>query len=155
MTAHEQQDQRVVLIRLIQTTHRRRLLLVGPHLRSEGCFTLSQRQLAAHVIGHAAGGDLDQPSARVIWQAVLGPLHGGCEQRLLNRILGGCEVPEAPHDRAEHARTELPQQFLGRRTMRSAHHMSPRPLMIGRTSIGMFAGAAPGPGIADKRAAIS
>ena len=44
------------------------------------------------------------PSAR--------PLHGRREQRLLDGVLGGGEVAEAPDHRAEHLRRELAQQVL-------------------------------------------
>jgi hypothetical protein len=72
----------------------------------------SPRELATQVISHAATGNLEQPSARIVRYALIGPLHGGREQRLLYRVLGGGEVLESPQHRAENARRKFAQQVL-------------------------------------------
>jgi hypothetical protein len=109
------------------------------------------------VIGHAPAGDLDQPAAGILGQALPGPLHGRREQRLLNRVLGGGEVPETPDDRTEDPRRQLAQQVLGTGVQGPdrQNKSSGGPLITWRTSIGMLNGAPPGPGAAEARAAIS
>ena len=145
MTAHKEQDERVVLLRLT-------FKLVDLHRR--GGFPAAAGQLAAQVIGHAPGGDLNQPGARIVGKAFPRPLQGGCDQCLLNGVLGVGEVTEAADDRAEHLRRKLAQQMLG--CVKRAHSKSSGgPLMTCRTSIGMLIGGPPGPGAADARAAIS
>ena len=79
------------------------------------------------------------------------PPRGHCsgrrEQRLLDRVLRGGEVAEAPDDRAEHLRRELAQQVLAGEVERRCRHTSTGGALITwRTSIGMFSGAPPVPG---------
>src|SRR4029077_1677790 len=68
---------------------------------------------AAQQVGQPAGGDRDQPAARVVRDALGRPLGGGRQQRLLHRVLGGVEVPVPPHQRAEDLRRQLAEQVLG------------------------------------------
>ena len=113
-------------------------------------------QLGAELIDHAPGGDLDQPAARVVGHALLGPLQGGREQRLLDRVLRGGEIAEAPDHRAENLRRQLAQQVLASEVEGRSRHMSTAGADItSRTSIRRFIGAPPGPGAADARAAMA
>jgi hypothetical protein len=112
MTAHEEQDERVVLILPIPAIDCGRLLPFECYLQGREGFAPSPGQRAAEMIGHAPGGDLDQPAARIVGHALFGPLHGRREQRLLNGILGGEEVAEAPDHGAENLRRKLAQQVL-------------------------------------------
>ena len=90
------------------------------------------RQLGAELVGHAPGGDLDQPAARVVRHALGRPLHRRRDQRLLHGVFGGREVAEAPDDGAEHLRRQLAQQVLaseGHAAVRgptggAAHHLA-------------------------------
>ena len=84
------------------------------------------------------------------------PSRGHCsgrgEQRLLDRVLRGGEVAEAPDDGAEHLRRELAQQVLvGSTSHVSAQASTGGALITSRTSIGMFSGTPPWPGAADAR----
>ena len=163
MTAHEEQDERVVLVHPAldasladarsEVVDRRRF---GRDLRDDDGLAAAPRQLGAHVIGHAPRRDVDQPAARVVGHALLGPLQGRREERFLHRVLGGGKVAEAPDHRAENLRRELAQQVLAGRVQRLERHMSTGGALItSRTSIGMFSGTPPLPGAADARAAIS
>ena len=114
VAAQEQQHERVVAV-----VHRRRL---GAAQRV-GDLALPAGLLAAHLVDQPPRGDPDQPGLRVVGDAVGGPLHGGGEQRLLHRVLGGVEVPVAPHERAEHLRRELAQRLIHG----GAHVISLRP----------------------------
>src|SRR5712692_2639371 len=159
MTAHEEQGERVVLLRFIVTFSRRRLL---GGLYSHGAFPAPPRLLTSNVVRHAPGGDLNQPGARIVGNALPRPLQDRCHQRLLNGILGGREIMETADHRAEHLRSEFAQQTLGsdlpwsRGHSRSCYNISGGgPPGIGRTSIGMYSGAPPGPGAAEARAAIA
>ena len=160
MTAHEQQDERVVLIGFTPNLQIGR----GRHrfdLHGRGGFPAAARHLAAQVIGHAPRGHLNQPGAWILGTAVPRPLDGRRDQCLLHGILGGGEVAETADDRAEHLRRKFAQQMLGSGIQRLRRHRISRhnkssggPLITCRTSIGMFIGAPPGPGAADARAAI-
>ena len=131
-------------------------MLIGRRLHDDVGFAPAPGQIGAQLIGHAPGGDLDQPAARVVGHALLWPLHGRREQRLLNRVLGGGEVPEAPDHRAEDLRRKLAQQVLARGVQGRRRHMSTAGALItSRTSIRRFSGVPPGPGAADARPAIS
>ena len=118
------------------------------------------RLLAAHLIGHAP--ERRPGSARprgLSGQALARPLQRRRQQRLLDRVLGGGEVPEPAHERAQDLRRQLAQQVLDPRGRR------PRPSRVrsttagatptGRTSTGMFSGTPPRPGAAEMQAAIS
>ena len=108
------------------------------------------------MIGHAPRGDLDQPAARIVGHALVGPLHRRGEERLLHGVLRGGEVAEAADHRAEHLRRQLAQQVLVGGSVDAIGHTSTGGALITwRTSIGMFSGAPPLPGAADARAAIS
>jgi hypothetical protein len=55
---------------------------------------------------------LDQPSTRIVGHALIGPLDGGGEQRLLNRVLRGGEVSESAQHHTKNLRRKLAQQVL-------------------------------------------
>ncbi len=128
--------------------------MAGLHGRS--VLAAAAGNFAAHLIGHAPGGDLNQPGAGMVGEAGSRPLNGGGEQGFLHGVLGGSEVAEAAHDRAEHLRREIAQQVLGGCVQRLRAHSrsSGGPLMTCRTSMGIPSGTPPGPGAAEARAAI-
>ena len=126
MTAHEEQDERVVLVHPALDAScaearsevvKRRL---GRDLQDDRRLAAAPGQLGAQVIRHASRGDLDQPAARVVGNALLRPLHGRREECLLHGVFGGGKVAESPDDRAENLRRELAQQVLASRAQRAA-----------------------------------
>jgi hypothetical protein len=156
MAAHEEQDERVVLVRGFPALLRQADGEVASPLPGRGSLPAAARELAAHVVGHAAGGNANEPRPRIVGQALLGPLHGRRDERFLDRVLGGREVPEAPDDGAEDPRREVAQQALGAPVEEEGRHTSVGgPLITWRTSIAMFSGMPPGPGAAEARAAIA
>src|SRR5260370_14150148 len=146
MTAHEEQDERVVFF------GGRQLL----DLHNGGGFAAAASALAADVIGHAPASDLNQPGARIVGHAFARPLNGRREQGLLHGVLGGGEVAKTSDDRAEHLRRKFSQQVL-----RSDHQLRPptnssgAPAITCRTSMGMSVDSPPGAGPAESRASIS
>src|SRR5260221_14660481 len=121
MTAHEEQDERVVLIRFILDAGRGRHVV---ELRGRRSFPAPAGELAAQVVGHAPGSDLNQPGARILGSAFPRPLNRRREQRLLNGVLGGGEVAETANDHAEHLRPKLAKQMPGSRVKRPRRHNS-------------------------------
>ena len=154
MAAHEEQDERVVLIGFARSGGRGRHL---PGLHGSGGFAAAAGHFAAQVVGHAPAGHLNQPGAGIVGNAFARPLNGRREQGLLHGVLGGGEVAETADHRAEHLRREFAQQMLVTGVQRPRGHTnsSGGPLITCRTSIGMFSGAPPCPGAADARAAIA
>ena len=154
MAAHKEEDERIILIRLILKVGRGHLVI---ELHGRGSFPAPASQFTALVIGHAPGSDVNQPGARILGQAFPRPLNSRRYQCLLNGILGGGKVAETADDRAEHLRREFAQQMLGTGVQRARRHWnsSGGPLITCRTSIGMFIGTPPSPGAADAPAAIS
>ena len=148
MAAHEEQHERVVLLRIHPDS--------GGRARAPAAAVSRCRRddFAAQVVGHAPRGDLDQPPARIFGNAFARPLQRRRQQRLLHRVLRGAEIAEAADHRAEHLRREFAQQVLGWCVQRHSTS-SGGPLITWRTSIGMFIGAPSGPGAADARAAIA
>jgi hypothetical protein len=156
VAAHEEQEQRVVLLSVACGVWLRRCLLIRRRLHDDDRFAAAAGQLGAQVIGHAPRRDADQPRARVVWYAVLWPLQGGGEERFLHGVFGCREIAEAPDDSAQNLRRQLAQQILAGGIQRSGGHASTGGALItSRTSIGMFSGVPPGPGAAEARAAIS
>ena len=154
MTAHEEQNQRVVLLSIaFHFGHGGQIIKFGRH----GSFPAAAGQFASNVIGHAPACHLAKPAARIVRNAFFGPLHGCCDQRFLHSIFSVGEVMEAADDDPEHLRREFAQQVLGTVVEEPpAHGNSPETrLMICRTSIGMLNRIPPGPGPPDMRAAIS
>src|ERR1700722_19747950 len=91
MTAHEEQNERVILSDMsVYLGYGRQVIEFGRH-RS---FAAATGHLASQVISHAAGGDLDEPRARIVRSAFLGPLKCCCQQRFLDCIFGVGEVTE-------------------------------------------------------------
>ena len=64
------------------------------------------------MIRHPPRRHLDQPAARVRGHAVVGPLGGGSEERLLHGVLGAREVAEPADDGPEHLRRELAELVI-------------------------------------------
>ena len=85
------------------------------------------------------------------------PLLRGGEQGLLDRVLGGVEVPVAPDERTEDLRRQAAEQVLGRIGHRWARYRgrSSADSTIGRTSATAVVRTCSGAGHADSRAAIS
>jgi len=100
VTAHEEDDERVVLVRDL----RGRLL--------RGGLALPACVLAAVVVDQPPLGRLDQPAARLLRNAVPRPVLGGGDERLLNGILGRVEIAEPAGEHAEDLRRQLAQQAL-------------------------------------------
>ena len=78
-------------------------------------FPLATGNFAAHLVGHAAACDLNQPAPRILGNTLLRPLREGRDHGLLHRILGGGEVAKTASDCAEHLRRKFAQQMLGSR----------------------------------------
>src|SRR5262245_46165030 len=57
--------------------------------------------IASELIGQAPGRDGDQPAARALRDALVGPLDGGGEKRLLHGVLAGVEVAVPPDEVAQ------------------------------------------------------
>jgi len=132
MTTHEEQDERVVLLRRLR---RDGLAEDRPEVVE---FPAAASALAAQVIGHAPGRHLDQPCAWIVRKTFVRPLLRGGEQRFLHRIFGDTEVSEAPDHRAENLRRHLAQQVLvSEPILRARHTSTGGALMTSRTSIGM------------------
>ena len=110
MAAHEEQSERVVLIRFILKIRCRRQI-AGLY----GClgFPSPPRLLTAQIIRHAPRGNLNQPAARIVRNAFPRPLNSCRDQRLLNGVLGSGEIMETADYRAEHLRRQFAQQALG------------------------------------------
>ena len=155
MTAHEQQDQRVVGIR------RRPVrggcdAISGQGPLCNGVLSALTSLLAAQQIGQSARADGDQPAKRVVGKAVLRPARRRREKRLLGCVLGSVEMPITTHQRAEDPRRELAQQVLefGIGKWWAQMSSSWRDSAMGRTSI-TAALAYAGPGHFESSAAIS
>ena len=110
MATHKEQDERVVLIGFIPSVDGRRQLV---HLHGRSGLALPAGQFAAHVVRHAAKGDLNQPGPRIVGNAFPRPLRGRRDQGLLHGVLGGGEVAKTADHRAEHLRRKIAQQVLG------------------------------------------
>jgi hypothetical protein len=103
-------------------------------IRRAALFSALPGLLAAQQVGQPAGGDRDQPAARVAGETFGGPLGGGRQQRLLHRVLGGVEVPVPPNQRAEDLRRQLAEQVLGLAVAHGQGSRSARDSATGRTS---------------------
>ena len=154
MTTHEQQNQRVVLIRAVEAVSGWNHLLLDRRLHHHHRLALSSGDVGAEVVGHAPRGDVDQPAARIVGDTLIGPLHRRREQRFLHGVFGGSEITKPADHRAEHLRCQLAQQVAVRICWRR-HTSDGGALITSRTSIRMFIGSPPLPGAADARAAIS
>jgi hypothetical protein len=64
------------------------------------------------MIGHSAGGNMNQPRARVLGDAFTRPLFGSINKGLLPGVFGSSEVVKAANDGPEHLRRQFPQQML-------------------------------------------
>ena len=121
MTAHEEQDERIVgidlrLVRRCWCNHAR------DFIRDDG-LAVPARDFAASVVAHSAERHLDQPSPRIVGNAVARPLSSRRDQRFLHCIFGGSEVVESPDDRAEHVRARSRSKRSTRRS--SADDVTP------------------------------
>ena len=157
---HEQQVERVVALGRAVGVGGERDLLVRRDQADDQLLAMAAGGVGPHLVGDAAGGDVDQPGARVFGHPLARPLRRGRDERLLHRVLARREVAVAAHDDAQHLRRELAQQALdlgddvdvrggGHQTMSGAGA-----LITCRTSIAMFSGLPPRPGAADASAAI-
>jgi hypothetical protein len=130
MAAERQQDQRVIPQPLGVGRGREQFLRQGP--RGDRLFSLPAGPFAAELVGHPAGGDRDQPPRGAVGHPARGPLRRGGQQRLLDRVLGGLEVAEMPHQRGEDLRRQPAQQVLD--VVAGVHISWPDTSMIGCTS---------------------
>src|SRR5436189_3695331 len=103
MTAHEQQDQCVVLVRNLRGG---RLLQHGKGLAA------SSRPLTSALVDQAPRGCLNQPAAWGGRNAVSRPVRCGRDQRLLDGILGSVEVARAAYERTEDPRRQVAEHVL-------------------------------------------
>ena len=103
MAAHEQHDQRVVLV---GDLGRYRLLQ-----RSQG-LPLPPRLLASQLIEQPALAGLDELAARLCGNTFARPMVGGGQQRLLDGVLGSIEIAESPCEHADDLRRQFAQQVL-------------------------------------------
>ena len=108
MTAHEEQDERIILLSSLPAILRH--VRGGCHLVPlQGRFGLPPPagHLAAHMIRHAPRGHLNQPGARIVGESFPRPLDGRRHQRFLDRVLDGGEIAKTADDGAQHLRREL------------------------------------------------
>src|SRR5262249_23694106 len=118
-------------------------------------FAAAASRFAANVVCHAPEGDLHQPRAGVVRQALARPLDSRSKRRLPNGIFCRGEITK-PSDRGpEQLRRQFPQQVLDGSVRRLSAHSNSfgGPLMICRTSIGWL-GVPGGLGAAEARPAI-
>lgn len=66
--------------------------MVGQHPSGDGVFTALASLLAAQQVGQPARGDRDQPTSRIVGDAILGPLQGAARSLLRRR--SSCLSPE-------------------------------------------------------------
>jgi hypothetical protein len=99
MTTHEQQRQRVIALRF----HTNQWFWDGG-LRAHCCFRFAAPpgDLAAQMIRHAPGRNLNQPTTGIFGDSIAGPLNCGSQQSLLNCVLAGDEVVESANHGGEH-----------------------------------------------------
>jgi hypothetical protein len=152
VTAHEQQQQAIVGLAAAGVAH-----FVDGHqallgVAGDRLLAPPAGHLAADVIGHPPGGDVDEPGARLVRYTGQRPLGRRRQQRLLHRVLGSGEVTVAAHQRGQHVRRQLAQE--GDRRRRRCHGSTGGALITSRTSMARFSGAPPRPGASDARAAI-
>ncbi len=156
MTAHEEQNERVVLLHGVLGVWCENDLLVWRPLGEDDSFATPARARAAQLVGEPPHGDLDQPAARIVGKALDGPLPERRDKRFLDGVFGRREIAAPPDDGAEHLRREIAQPTLGVVIESRARHMSAGGALITcRTSIGMFSGTPPLPGAAEASAAIA
>ena len=158
MAAHKQKNECVIRIHVPLDFNRRHAdVCVLPHLG----FPFAAGDLAAHLIRHSSRCNLNQPPSWILRNAFLRPLPERRNHGLLHRIFGRWEVAKASHHGSKHLRRKFAQQLLGALVPWPNHHRflysisGGGPLIIGRTSMGMFNGAPPGPGAAEAFAAMA
>ena len=83
------------------------------------------------------------------------PLKGGCEQRLLDRVLADVEVTLAANERAEDLRRQPAQEVLDWGSTVRRHISVPAVSMIGRTSTAQKRAAGSWVTISDARSMLS
>ena len=94
-------------------------------LQGHLAFATAASRFAANVVGHPPEGDLRQPCAGIVRQAIARPLHRRGKRRLLNGVLRRREVAKSSDDGAEHLRRQLPQQVLDRNVQGCCHDLRP------------------------------
>src|SRR6476646_98883 len=70
---------------------------------------LPASHIAANLVGHPPGCDLDQPCVWVVRHTLPRPLGGSGHERLLNSVLGSREIPVSAENCSEHLRSEFSQ----------------------------------------------
>src|SRR4029450_5777146 len=157
MAAHEEHGQRVVLAGG---------LMRGRLLNGNELLAVPPRLLTSPLVDQPPGRGLHEPAARFLRHAVLRPPRRGREQRLLDGVLGQVEVAVPAHERAEDLRRQLAQHVLDtwRYVQRSPAAVSRyscipsvsemRSSITRRTWIGCWVGTPPGPGTAERPAAL-
>ena len=131
----------------------RREGLVGGRLGRGRVLAPAAGLLAAQLVGQAPRRDGDEPGARALGHALLGPLDGRGQERLLHGVLARVEAPVAPHEHAEDLRRQRPQQLdvlVGR-----PHISAPAASMSGRTSSGVKRALGQRSAISAARSALS
>ena len=159
MTAHEEQQERVVFIDANVGRGWWNESPLSPELTRDSVFSVAPRDLAARLVGETPDGHAIEPASWIVRYAVHWPLRGGGDQCFLHGVFGCREVAMSTDDRAEDLRRQLAQQAYDGRIRGSgwwARHAS----MVGaritcRTSTPRYIGFPPGPGAVDILAAMS
>src|SRR5579871_2343781 len=107
MAAHEEKNERVVLLRRSVEG----LLWGADRLLCHFGLATPSGRFATNVVRHLPKGDTGKPCSRVLGNTVAGPLHYGGNRGLLNRVLGRAEVAKSPHYDSKHLRCQFPQQL--------------------------------------------
>ena len=155
MTAHDEQDERVVPIHVELRVRRRDEGPLGQHVAGDGLLAPPPRHLTAHLVREPPERDMVEPASGIAGDALRRPLVRGGDEGLLHRVLRGGEVVVAPGHGAEHLGREVAQQVADAGAGARRGHVSSGALITWRTSIGMISGLPPGPGADEAFAAIS
>jgi hypothetical protein len=114
VAAQEQQHERVVPVRWpVAGLGRVRGGLAGGRLPSgDGVLAAAAGVVAVPLVDQCPAGDGQQPGPRPVGYPVAGPLLRGGQQRLLDGVLAGVEVPVPAQQGGEDLRREFAQQVL-------------------------------------------
>ncbi len=116
VAAHEEQDERVVVLRSARCSRpRQRRGRSSGRLRHAATVPRGGGARSRCARGRSSAARRRESASRAGCRACPAPATGrGGDQRFLHRVFGRGEVAEAPDDGAEHLRRELAQQVLGR-----------------------------------------
>jgi hypothetical protein len=119
MTTHEKQRERVVAdaLSLVVTFRCNFQWRFGSNER----LAIPARHFAPHVIDQATPCHTDQPTERLVRDAVAWPLIGPGDESFLHRILRCAEIIALTHNRTERLRRKLAQQALDTKIRRFSH----------------------------------